>query len=66
MSTATDNLSPQQRRVAELLAEGLREQEIADRLGLAKSTVKAHKQIVYLKLDARNAVDVARALGVSQ
>lgn len=55
-------LSPQQRKVAALVAEGLTEAEIAKSLGLAKSTVKSHKQAIYHKLGARNAVEMARAL----
>lgn len=56
------DLSPRQREIAALVAIGLGEKEIASRLGLAKSTVKSHKQLIYSKLGARNAVEVALAL----
>lgn len=55
-------LSDRQRQIALLVAEGLREKEIAERLGIAQSTVKAHKQTIYAKLGTRNAVEMARAL----
>ena len=56
------DLSPREREVAALVADGLRESEIAERLGLAKQTVKNHKQSIYAKVGARNAVEMVRAL----
>jgi len=58
----TSTLSPRQREIAGLVAEGLRESEIAERLGISISTVKIHKQHIYQKLGARNAVEMAKAL----
>ena len=57
------DLSPQQRKVAALVAEGLSVPEIARTLNIAASTVKSHKQAIYMKLGARNAVEMTRALG---
>ena len=55
-------LTPRQRQVAALVAEGLREAEIAERLGISAHTVKIHKTHIYSKLGARNAVEMALAL----
>ncbi len=56
------DLTPRQREIAELVAEGLRVQEIADRLGLSRHTIRNHKQVIYSKLGARNAVELTRIL----
>ena len=55
-------LTPRQREIAELVAEGKREQEIADALGVKLQTVKNHKQRIYRKLIVRNAVELTNAL----
>ncbi len=47
-------LSPQERRVIELVAEGISEPKIADHLGVTLSTVKQHLLNVRRKLDAPN------------
>jgi two-component system NarL family response regulator len=53
---ATDGigLSVRERGVIELVAEGLRNQEIAERLGLSLSTVKCHVNSIMEKLDAQD------------
>jgi two-component system response regulator DevR len=48
------NLTPQERRVASLLAEGLTNRQIGERLGLAEKTVKNHVSAVLTKLGAAN------------
>ena len=51
----------------ELLAQGLRAPEIAERTGLALPTVKSHASIAYRKLDVHTAEDAvlkARKLGL--
>jgi len=45
-------LTPRQREVSTLLAGGATDQEIATRLGMAKSTVESHVQNILVKLDA--------------
>ena len=60
-------LSPQQKRVLELLARGLRNSEIAAETGLSLPTVKSHVQATYRKLDVHAAPDAvlrARELGL--
>jgi len=55
-------LSPRQQQVAERVAQGKREHEIAAELGIAVNTVKVHKSIIYRKLGVRNAVELTLAL----
>jgi DNA-binding NarL/FixJ family response regulator len=59
-------LTPREREVLDLLAEGLRNREIGGRLYLSPHTVKEHVSSVYRKLDVRNraeAVNQAQRLG---
>ena len=56
------HLSPRQREVANLVAEGKQESEIATALGISVHTVKVHKQLVYQKLSVRNAVEMTNVL----
>lgn len=60
-------LTEQELRIAALLAEGLSNPEIAQRLVLSTETVKSHVSRVLRKLDAANRVEAAtRFLGLSQ
>lgn len=47
-------LSPQQMRVLGLVAEGLLNKQIADRLGVQERTVKAHLSAIFERLGVRN------------
>ena len=58
-SPASDGLTPRQTDVLELLATGLSNGEIAQRLRLSLNTVERHVSNVYLKVGARNRVDAA-------
>ena len=55
-------LSTRQRQVCELVAQGKRESEIAEALGISIHTVKVHKGYAYRKLGVRNAVELTLAL----
>lgn len=60
-------LSERERDVLRLIAEGLSNQDIGDRLFLALNTVKAHTRSIYAKLGVNSrtqAIVRARALGV--
>ncbi len=48
------SLSPQQFRVLVLVAEGLLNKQIADRLGVQERTVKAHLTAIFERLGVRN------------
>ncbi|WP_165355135.1 helix-turn-helix transcriptional regulator [Nocardioides oleivorans] len=50
-------LSPQQRRVLELLASGRRVAEVGDTLGVAHGTVRSHVKALRAKLGARNQLE---------
>ena len=43
-------LTPRQRQVAELLAQGMKNQEIAERLGISRKTLDIHRHEVAHKL----------------
>lgn len=47
-------LSPQQFRVLSMVAEGLLNKQIADRLSIQERTVKAHLSVIFEKLGVRN------------
>lgn len=53
-------LSPRQRQVLELVAEGHRSKQIAYRLGLSEKTVKMHRALVLTKLGATNIAEAVR------
>ena len=48
------SLSPQQFRVLALVAEGLLNKQIADRLGVQERTVKSHLTAIFERLGVRN------------
>jgi CRP-like cAMP-binding protein len=52
-------LSPAERRVAELLADGLSNQRIADELFVSRHTVDSHVKRAYAKLGLRSRVELA-------
>jgi DNA-binding NarL/FixJ family response regulator len=49
-SPATDELSPREREILSLVADGRDNSEIADRLVLSQRTVERHVSNIYLKL----------------
>lgn len=53
-----ESLTTAERRVAELVAEGLSNPDIAEKLFLSRNTVKAHLRRVYLKLGATRRSDL--------
>jgi DNA-binding CsgD family transcriptional regulator len=64
-ATATDDgLTPREREVALLVADGLRSREVAERLGIAAQTVKSHLKTIFDKLGVRNRVELTRRLSL--
>lgn len=57
--TRIESLSARERDVLALVAEGLTNAEIADRLGLTESTVKTHLASIHTRLDVGNRVQAA-------
>jgi DNA-binding NarL/FixJ family response regulator len=53
-------LSPREREVVQLLAEGRRNKDIARRLGVSAKTVEAHRAAVMRKVGAGSIADVVR------
>jgi len=59
-SQLIQTLSPRQFEVTRLVAQGLRNKEIAYQLGLAEKTVKMHRGLVMEKLALRTSADLIR------
>jgi DNA-binding NarL/FixJ family response regulator len=57
--SAFDRLTPREREVLALVAEGFQNKHIAERLDLSEHTVKLHLHHVISKLGARNRTDAA-------
>ena len=57
-----DRLTVREREVAGLVAEGLANKVIADRLGVTEQAVKYHRMNICSKLDVKSAVEIARLL----
>jgi DNA-binding CsgD family transcriptional regulator len=57
-----EGLTPAERRVAELVAEGRTNREVADALFLSERTVASHLSHVYAKLGVRSRTELARRL----
>jgi FixJ family two-component response regulator len=53
-------LTPREREVCDLVVSGLRNKQIADRLGTAEKTVKIHRGQVMQKLRVRSVVELVR------
>jgi DNA-binding CsgD family transcriptional regulator len=60
--THADGLTPAERRVADLVAEGRTNREVAARLFLGETTVARHLTHVYAKLGVRSRTELARKL----
>jgi DNA-binding NarL/FixJ family response regulator len=54
-----DNLTPSEKKIVELLAQGLTNKEIANRLGLSVTTVSWHLENTYLKLYVNSRTEAA-------
>jgi DNA-binding CsgD family transcriptional regulator len=62
IAVGVESLTPSERRIAKLAAEGLTNREIAQTLFLSVKTVESHLGGTYRKLDVRSREDLPRAL----
>ncbi len=62
-SAAGANLTPREREILALLADGLANKQIAARLGISKNTVKTHLELLFDKLGVSSRAE-AVATGV--
>ena len=53
------SLSPRHRQILALIAQGMRNEQIANELELSPNTIKFHIQALYLRLEVRNRVQAA-------
>jgi DNA-binding CsgD family transcriptional regulator len=53
-------LTAREHDVLSLVADGLRNREVAERLGISEHTVKFHLAAIFGKLDARSRTDAVR------
>ena len=62
MTASTEQLSPRQREVLRLLADGMRARDIGAKLGLSEATVRNHIRGVLRRLECHSQLQaVARA-----
>jgi len=57
--TSDDRLTPREREVLKLVADGLSNKEVAGRLFISEVTVKVHLRHIYEKLGVRNRMEAA-------
>jgi PAS domain S-box-containing protein len=55
-----DTLSPRQREILKLMAQGYRTKQIAYMLDLSEKTVQMHRMLLFKKLSTSNAADAVR------
>ena len=57
-----EHLTPRQREVCALMATGLMNKQIADRLGTSVNTIKTHRAKIFRRLGLRSMVDLVRLM----
>jgi DNA-binding NarL/FixJ family response regulator len=58
-----DQLTHQEQKIVALIAQGLTNKEIAQRLGLSVFTVRSQLKVIMRKLELKNRVQVAYLIG---
>jgi DNA-binding CsgD family transcriptional regulator len=62
---ATNELTPQERLVARLVAQGLTNKQVAEQLFLSQNTIETHLRHIFQKADVRTRTQLAHVLGAS-
>ncbi|HZH66106.1 MAG TPA: helix-turn-helix transcriptional regulator [Flavisolibacter sp.] len=57
-------LTPRERDVLQLISDGLRQKQIAEKLSISPETARKHIKNAYKKLGAHNKVDALRKSGI--
>lgn len=65
-ASGADSLTPSERRVAQLAAEGLSSPQVAQQLFVTVNTVESHLRHAYMKLDIHSRGDLAGALAAGR
>ena len=55
------NITKRENEIMQLIFDGLKNREIAEKLNIAERTVEFHKQNIYLKLEVNNSVDLYKS-----
>ena len=63
---ATNELTPQERVVARLVAQGFTNKQIAEQLFLSPNTIETHLRHIFQKADVRTRTQLAHVLGVAE
>ena len=61
-----DELTPRERQVCRLVADGMTSKEIATELGMAESTVSLHRAHILTKLDAKSVAEIVRLVDLAK
>ena len=59
-STVTDPLTPREREIVQLLAEGKSNKEVADSLGISAKTIETHRATIMRKLELKSFAEMVR------
>lgn len=62
---ALESLTPKQRQVALMLAQGLNTSQIADRMCVTEGTIKDHRYAAYKALGIKKSVQLGVIVGMS-
>jgi RNA polymerase sigma factor (sigma-70 family) len=66
MEQPTKELTPRERQILALVAEGKRNREIAQTLGISEATVENHLHRIFQKLGVSNRTEAARYASIMQ
>ena len=56
MMQSKDRITKRQTEILQLMAEGYKEEEIANKLGISHVTLRRHKSLLYARLGVNNSV----------